>query len=359
MDQELLETEERPGKSYFRKLINHLILIVFIISLVLGYLVYETIFTTNIRTPNGKDFSIFIKTNATFEDVKKELFDHELITNRKKFIWLANQKNYPQKIKPGHYIIKNGISNDALINLLRSGAQTPITLTFNNLRDIYQLAGRISKQIEADSASIVKLLTNNAFIQKIGFNNATIQSLFIPNTYEFYWTTNADQFVKRMQTEYKNFWNSSRKQKANSLKMSQSEVSTLAAIIDRETSMTSEKSTIAGVYINRLKSDWPLQADPTLIFAVGDFTIQRVLDVHKNIDSKYNTYKYNGLPPGPICIPSISAIDAVLNYQHHAYFYFCAKEDFSGYHNFSKSYSEHLVNARKFQQALNKQKIYR
>jgi UPF0755 protein len=159
--------------------------------------------------------------------------------------------------------------------------------------------------------------------------------------------------------EYQKFWNASRKEKAKTLNLSMTDVSTLASIIDRETVMKTEKAVIAGVYINRLQSNWLLQADPTLIFAINDYSIQRVLDVHKEIDSKYNTYKNIGLPPGPICIPSISSIDAVLNYQKHDYFYFCAKDDFSGYHNFARTYSEHLVNARKFQQALNKQKIYK
>jgi UPF0755 protein len=221
------------------------------------------------------------------------------------------------------------------------------------------LAGAVSKYIQPDSLELLKKFTDPTTFEKYGFTESTFHCMFIPNTYEFYWTTDAEKFVSRMFQEYRNFWNNSRKEKAAKLKLSFEEVSTLASIIDRETSMNTEKPVIAGVYINRLKSDWPLQADPTLIFALNDYTIKRVLDVHKNVDSKYNTYKYMGLPPGPICIPSISAIDAVLNYQKHAYFYFCAKDDFSGYHTFSKTYPEHLISAKKFQQALNKQKIFK
>jgi UPF0755 protein len=362
-----METEQskntsarKPGKkSLFRKIINYLLLTGILVSGIAGYLIYSYLLLPNVRTPKQQNFSIFIRSNASFSDVKKELFDGGLILDKESFIWLANQKKYPQKIRPGHYIIKNGMSNQALINLLRSGAQTPVDLTFNNLRDIYQLAGRISKQIEADSISLVRLMNDNEYISKLGFNKETIPALFIPNTYEFYWTTDPEGFVSRMFQEYQKFWNASRKEKAKTLNLSMTDVSTLASIIDRETVMKTEKAVIAGVYINRLQSNWLLQADPTLIFAINDYSIQRVLDVHKEIDSKYNTYKNIGLPPGPICIPSISSIDAVLNYQKHDYFYFCAKDDFSGYHNFARTYSEHLVNARKFQQALNKQKIYK
>jgi UPF0755 protein len=353
------DKKKLPKKGFIHKILVLGFFVIITASIIIGYFLYSIIFEPNVKTPKKQNYSIFIRSNASFTDVKKELFDNGLILDKESFIWLANQKNYPQKVKPGHYIIKNGMSNQSLINLLRSGAQTPVKLTFNNVRDIFQLAGRVSKQIEADSASIIDFLTNNQQISRLGFRHETISAMFLPNTYEFYWTTNAEGFVSRMAKEYNNFWNDLRKTKAKAIQLSPVEVSTLASIIDRETAMTSEKPAIAGVYINRLKSNWLLQADPTLIFALNDYTIQRVLDVHKEVDSKYNTYKYTGLPPGPICIPTISAIDAVLNYQKHAYFYFCAKDDFSGSHAFARTYAEHLVNARRFQQALNKQKIYR
>ncbi|NOU48487.1 MAG: endolytic transglycosylase MltG [Bacteroidales bacterium] len=352
--------QQQPGKRrIFRKFLVFLTIVILLGAMIVGYFLYSAFFLPNIRTPKQQDFILLIRTNSGFTEVKKELYDNAIIIDRESFIWLANQKKYPQKIRPGRYVIKNGMSNQQLIDLLRSGAQSPIKLTFNNVRDIKQLAGRISKQIEADSNAILSLLNDKQTVSNMGFTKESLPAMFIPNTYEFYWTTNAAGFVSRMSKEYKNFWNDSRKAKAKAIHLSPVEVSTLASIIDRETAVNSEKPAIAGVYLNRLKSGWLLQADPTLIFAVGDFSIKRVLDIHKQVESKYNTYKYPGLPPGPICVPSISSIDAVLNPQKHEYFYFCAKDDFSGTHAFARTYNEHIVNARKFQQALNKQKIYK
>ena len=208
--------------------------------------------------------------------------------------------------------------------------------------------------IEADSADIAALLKDEETAKKYGFNKQTFCSMFIPNTYEFWWNTSAEEFVQRMADEYKKFWNDDRKAKANELGLSQSQVSTLASIVESETQKNDEKARIAGVYINRLKKDWLLQADPTVVFAAGDFTIKRILNKHLEINSPYNTYKYKGLPPGPICIPSTTSIDAVLNYEHHNYMYFCAKEDFSGYHNFATTNAQHEANARRYHDALRK-----
>jgi UPF0755 protein len=362
MKNEIIQPETNQAKrkkSWFHKIILGGLGIAIVISLIVAFLLYKTMFLPNVRTPNHQDFSIYIRTGAGFNEVKQNLFEQGLITDKNSFLWLAERKNYPAKVKAGRYIIRNGMSNEALINLLRSGAQTPIKLTFNNVRDIRQLAGRISKQIEADSVSLLKMMNNAEFMQKSGFNRETMPAMFLPNTYEFYWNINAEAFVSRMFQEYLSYWNENRKKTAKAILLKPVEVSVLASIIDRETSVDSEKAMIAGVYLNRLKDNWLLQADPTLIFALNDYTIRRVLDVHKNIESKYNTYKYPGLPPGPICIPTLSAIEAVLNYQKHNYYYFCAKDDFSGKHAFAKTYNEHMVNARKFQQALNNQKIYR
>jgi UPF0755 protein len=203
------------------------------------------------------------------------------------------------------------------------------------------------------------MLSSYDFASKYGFNEQTIMTMFIPNTYEFYWNTSADEFFERMADEYKKFWTDERKQKAKNIGLSQSEVSILASIVELETQKKDERPTVAGVYINRLKKKMLLQADPTVVFALGDFTINRVLKIHLETDSPYNTYKYSGLPPGPIYLPSISSIDAVLNFENHDYIYFCAKEDFSGYHNFAKTLAQHNENARKFQQALNKRKIWK
>ena len=243
--------------------------------------------------------------------------------------------------------------------MLRSGSQTPVRFTFNNIRTLEQLASRIDEQLELDSLDFISAVNNNDSLKELGFNSHNYASLFIPNTYELYWNIDADEFVEKMINEYKRFWNEERRHKADNLKLKPIEVSILASIVDKETTKISEMPRIAGVYLNRLKKNWLLQADPTLVFAIGDFEIKRVLDVHKEIESPYNTYKYIGLPPGPICIPSIAAIDAVLNAEKHKYFYFCAKDDLSGYHVFARNIREHNVNANKYRKALNKKRIWK
>jgi UPF0755 protein len=243
--------------------------------------------------------------------------------------------------------------------MLRSGSQTPVKFTFNNIRTIEQFAGRVAEQLEMDSVSLVNAVKESATLKEMGFDDESAAALFIPNTYELYWNIDANDFVEKMTNEYNRFWNEERRSKAESLNMNPIEVSILASIVDKETTKVSEMPRIAGVYVNRLKKNWLLQADPTLVFALGDFEIKRVLDVHKEIESPYNTYKYIGLPPGPICIPSIAAIDAVLNAEKHKFFYFCAKDDLSGYHVFARNMREHNKNAEKYRKALNKMKIWK
>ena len=210
-----------------------------------------------------------------------------------------------------------------------------------------------------DSTSFLEALNNNAEVKQMGFDKDNIASLFIPNTYELYWNIDADEFIDKMAKEYKKFWNEERMGKSEKIGLSPIDVSILASIVDKETNKTSEMPRIAGVYLNRLKKNWLLQADPTLVFAIGDFEIKRVLDIHKEIESPYNTYKYIGLPPGPICIPSIASIEAVLNAENHKFLYFCAKDDLSGYHVFAKNMREHNINAEKYRKALNKKKIWK
>ena len=303
-----------------------------------------------VKTADGKDISLYIPTCADYQYVRNEIYSLNVLKSKKAFNWLAKKMHYDENVHPGRYILTDGMTNQQLINMLRMGYQTPVKVIFNNMRSVEQLAGRISEQIEADSLSIITAIQNNKSVDA---------TTFIPNTYEFYWNTDADEFVEKMLNEYKRFWNESRQLKAKEKKLTQREVSILASIVDKETTKTSEMPTIAGVYINRLNKRWPLQADPTLVYALGDYNIRRVLDVHKDIDSPYNTYKFAGLPPGPICIPSIAAIDAVLNAEKHNYFYFCAKDDLSGYHVFAKTITEHNRNAEKYRKALNKNKIYR
>ena len=325
------------------------------------YELYARVYQPNVVFPeNTKEKYIYITTDADFLTVVKVLSENGLLINSNSFEWLAKQKKYTNNIKPGRYKIDRALNNNELVNLLRSGKQTPIKVTFNNLRTKEQLAGRIANQIEADSFSILSYITDTVFQQKLGLNNNNIACLFIPNTYEFYWNTSAEQFVNRMLKEYKSFWDPTRKAKADKIKLNYYEVAALASIVEKEQNIKiDERPEIAGLYLNRIKKKMKLESDPTLIFALGDFSIKRVLNKDKKVDSPFNTYKHKGLPPGPICIPSINAIDAVLNASSHKYIFMCAKEDFSGYHNFAKTYAKHLVNARKYQKALNKRKIMR
>lgn len=350
------KSKKKSGKrASFTVLLVLGILLVF--AAAFGFWLYKTVMSPNVQTADGKPIELFIPTGSDYEQVKKSLSNAQCLVNEKSFNWVANKKKLPANIHPGHYVVKDRMNNNALVNMLRGGLQTPVMVKFNNIRDVDQLAGRIAKQIEADSASISAKLHDQQYINQLGFNKHTIPALFLPDTYEFYWNTDAEGFVVRMFQEYNKFWTEERKQQAQSKGLTPVQVSILASIVNKETNMTDEMPRVAGVYINRLKNNWLLQADPTLIFAWNDYTIRRVLDRHKEIESPYNTYKYIGLPPGPICIPSIAAIKAVLNAEDHHYFYFCAKEDFSGYHNFAKTLSEHNRNAARYQQALNQRGI--
>jgi len=270
---------------------------------------------------------------------------------------VAERKNYIDKIFPGKYLIKSGMNNNELVNLLRSGKQVQVKLVINNFRIKNEVVSLVGKQLEADSNQLSKILNDREFLSQYNLTPENAGTLFIPNTYQFNWNTSAEEFFERMKNEHKKFWTEERISKAKSLKLSEAEISILASIVEKETRKRYEMPIIAGVYLNRLKRGMLLQADPTLVFASGDFRINRVLNIHKEIESPYNTYKYPGLPPGPICITDTRAIDAVLNYEKHDYLYFCANPDMTLTHVFAKTYEQHVVNARKFQQELNKRKI--
>jgi UPF0755 protein len=331
-------------------------LIVCLLSLAfIGHWGYLRFFKPNVRIELQKEKPfLYIHTGATFDQVISTLVQGNYLQDVKSFEWMADKMNYSEHIKPGKYLLSNGMSNRDLLLMLRAGRQTPSKIIFHNIRFKRDLASEVSSQIEADAGSILNLLDNDVFLGQYGFNSQTVIAMFIPNTYEFYWNTSAEQFLERMYLEYKRFWNDQRMAKCTRIGMSQIEVSILASIIEEETQKNSEKPIMAGVYVNRLNKGIPLQADPTVRFAMGDFTIKRILTKHLDTDSPYNTYKYQGLPPGPISIPSIASLDAVLNYQKHDYLYFCAKEDFSGTHNYARTLEQHHQNARKYQKALSK-----
>lgn len=329
-----------------------------VITLVVIITLYNIFFGLNIKV-GQRDKTIFIASGSSFEEVRDSLESNLQINNIRVFSWLANKKKYPELIKPGRYIIKEDLSYNELINRLRSGRQDAVKLTFNNIRTLNQLAGKIGLQIEADSVQIMDFLQDDHNFSSDGFTQNNIIALFIPNTYEVYWNSDAKSFYERMLKEYRMFWNDDRMAKAKEKGLNPIEVSTLASIIDDEVAKPDEKPRIAGVYLNRLKRGIPLQACPTIKFALNDFTITRVLYKHLQTDSPYNTYKHRGFPPGPIGCPSIEGIDAVLNAEDHNYLYFAAKADFSGYHNFSRTLAEHNRYAAAYQRELNKRKIFK
>ena len=264
---------------------------------------------------------------------------------------------YKHHIHTGAYRFGPEDNTWRIFNDLRAGHQTPVELVVPSTRTVGQLIRRVAPQIMADSAEVQRLLADSAFVDSLGFNRQTLPALFIPNTYEVYWNMNARAFIRRMHREYKVFWNKKRKEQARSLNLDPIEVSILASIVEEETANNAEKPKVAGLYLNRLKIGMPLQADPTIKFSLQDFGLKRILFKHLEVESPYNTYKYVGLPPGPIRIPSVVGLNSVLNRDDHKYLYMCAKEDFSGTHNFARTLSQHMNNARRYQQALNRRKI--
>lgn len=303
--------------------------------------------------------SIIIPTGASFEQVLDSIGTNLHIKNRSLFVWVAERKKYPSLVKPGRYLVDQDFSFNSFINMLRSGRQSPVRITFQNIRTLNQLAGKIGKQIEADSAGIMNFLLNESNYAADGFKKESVIAVFIPNTYEIYRNTDARDLYKRMLREYKVFWNDQRLAKAKEKGLDPVEVAILASIIDDEVVKPEEKPRIAGVYLNRLKRGMPLQACPTIKFALNDFTITRVLYKYLQVDSPYNTYKYTGFPPGPIGCPSIEGLEAVLDAEDHDFLYFAAKADFSGYHNFSRTLAEHNHFAAIYQKELDKRKIFK
>ncbi len=343
-------------KSFIKTYIIPSAILGLIILFIIFLNTYKKIYKPNI---SKSSYALYIPSKSDYTNVVEILERDSVLNSVSSFKWLAEKKNYPNHIYSGKYILDSSMSNNDLIDKLRSGFQDPVKVIFNSVRTKEQLAGKISNQIEIDSVSLLGLLNNDSLITSYGYKQETFTCVFLPNTYEFWWNTSGANFIARMNKEYLRFWNEERKQKAAALNLTPEEVITLASIVDEETYYNSEMPRVAGLYINRLRKRMHLQADPTLKFALGDFSIKRVLNVHKQIDSPYNTYKRYGLPPGPISIPSISAIDAVLNFESHSYLYMCAQPDFSGYHNFAKNLSQHNINARNYQRALNKERIWR
>jgi len=312
---------------------------------------YQIFFTPNILVDRD-DRTFIIRSGSSFRKVQEDLGRGNFVNDMVSFSFLARLYNYDKNIMPGKYTLRRNMTNRQAINVLKSGNRLAVNVTFTNVRLIDELAEKITKNIGVSPTEFNNAL--DAFIEnnEQGFTRQNVIGMFLPNTYEVYYNVLPDELISRMLSEYNKFWNDDRLAKAKAIGLTPKEISTLASIVQAESVKPDEAPIIAGLYLNRMKKDIPLQADPTLVFAVGDFTLKRVLNEHKAVDSPYNTYKYAGLPPGPINMPQIATIDAVLNYQKHTYIYMCAKEDFSGHHNFATTLDEHNRNARKYQKAL-------
>lgn len=304
---------------------------------------------------NDNDQYIYIRSNDSFEMVAEQIGDKTSLTGKISFIVLSKAFSYDKKIRAGRYALNENLFNT--FRRMRNGSQSAVQLTFNNIRTKEQLAGRLSKSLMADSASIIGLLNDSAFLAPYGLTTNNAVAVFIPDTYEIYWNVEAQAIFERMHKHYEKFWSEERIAKAAAIPLSREEVITLASIVEEETKSANERKAVAGLYINRLRKNMPLQADPTVKFAVGDFGLRRILFKHLRTPSPYNTYLNTGLPPGPIRLPMTHNVDAVLDFDQHNYIFMCAKETLNGEHNFAVTYAEHQKNARRYQEALNARNI--
>lgn len=336
---------------------------IFFISLLLFALallkIYFDVFSPNVdlKYAKGKTY-LLVHSGDNLDNLLQRMENNYYLNNIVSFRRLATLLKLDEKMKPGRYLLRKDMSNYELLKMIMNGRQEPIDVVLKYEERPEDLAGFFASQLEIDSSEFFNLLRDTSIIQPLGFDTNTIVAMFIPNTYNFYWNTNRIALLNRMNNEYKKFWTTERIAKAMACNLSQIEVSILASIVQKESNKGDEMPVIAGTYLNRLRIGMPLQADPTIIYAWNDKSIRRVTNLHTAIVSPYNTYENVGLPPGPICTPSIQAIDAVLNYEKHNYLYFCAKEDFSGYHAFAHSLDQHQQNARRYQRALNQRQIH-
>ncbi len=343
--------------SFKRKVWYTVFSLVTLILIAAALKIYEDVLASNIKLPEGKKAYVYVGTRLTLEQNEANWKKSGLFRHPETFVRVLKILGFESKLKPGRYEVDASTSNYKLLRLMASGKQTPVDVTFKYAERKEDLVRFWSTLLEADSNELVQLMNDASIFEDIGLDTLNSVSLFIPNTYNFYWNTPAEDLLLRMKREYNAFWNDERKTKATALGLTLQQVSILASIVQKETYQKAEMPVVAGVYYNRLQKGMPFQADPTILYAVNDKSIRRVAGAMLHIESPYNTYKYAGLIPGPICVPSVQAIDAVLNLQKHRYIYFCAKEDFSGFHNFAATFSQHQVNARKYQRELNRRGI--
>ncbi len=346
---------------YIKKILLVIGLLLVVAGGIFSYHTYQRIFANNTNF-DTKTKTIFIKTGATFDNVTKQLSPY--LKNVEWFTWLAKKKGYASNVKPGKYVLKQGLNSNEIVGVLRS-QNTPVTLRFNNQERLENLAGRVAHQIEADSLSILKEFKVAAFLEENNLTEATALSVYIPNSYQVYWNISPTELRNKLYKEYKRFWNEERLTKAKKIGLTPTEVYTLAAIVHKETVKADERPKVAGVYMNRLKRGIKLDADPTVIYSLKksandwDKVIKRVLLKDLTLNHPYNTYQNAGLPPGPIAMPDISAIDAVLNYEQHNYLYFVADVQNFGYHKFATNLAQHNRNSAQYHQWVNKKHILR
>ena len=346
---------------YIKKILLVIVLIGLVVGSIFAYTVYDAIFSPNTAF-NNEEATLFIRSSDTFEDVKEAL--NPLLEDVDTFVQIAKRKGYSSNVKGGKYSIKRGMNNNDIVNALRSN-NIPVKVAFNNQERLENLAGRISTQIEPDSLTLLNAFKDAEFLSTNGFNTDTQLAMYIPNSYEFFWNTSAEKFRDRMLKEYQRFWNDDRLQKAKALNLDPTEVVSLAAIVHKETAKIDERPRVAGLYLNRIRKRMLLQADPTVIYALKkhqnnfDLVIKRVLYKDLELDSPYNTYQYAGVPPGPITMPDISAIDAVLNSERHEYIYMVANVENFGYHKFARTAAQHNQNKVQYIRWINAQKINR
>ena len=344
----------------FKKILVYVSLVAVVVASVYGYMIYRNIFSPNTNFVEDEVF-VQIPTDADYNVVLQIVSPY--VKNLEFFKMTAEKKSYNSNVKPGRFLFKKDMNNNDLIKALRNNV--PLNLAFNNQELLEDFAGRIGSQIEADSTSLMNSFTEESFLKEQNMTRENVLSMFIPNSYEFFWNTSADKFRDRMAKEYRKFWTPERLEKAKAQNLTPLEVSALASIVHKETVKSDERPRVAGVYLNRLKRGIKLEADPTVIYAVkknaNDFTIEikRVLNKDLLTDSPYNMYKYEGLPPGPIAIPDVTALDAVLNPEKHNYIFFCASVTNFGYHEFAVTAAQHEANRQKYVAWINKQGIKR
>jgi UPF0755 protein len=317
---------------------------------------YQVLFAPNILLDKQESY-LYIPTGGTFESVKDSLEKNGVLHDRLSFLFLCKLSGYVQKVKPGRYLLNSGDNNWNTLKKLYAGRQDPVRITFHNIRLKNEFAEKMGAKLEFTSPELLAKMADNHYLKTFGLDTSNVMCLFVPNTYEMYWNITAETFMDKMFQEYERFWTEARKAKADSLALTPQQIFILASIVEEETKQQEEKSRVAGVYYNRFKTGMKLQADPTVKYAVGDFTLRRIYEGHLNNTSPYNTYKYLGFPPGPICLPSVKTIDATLNVEKHQYLFFCADIAKPGYHKFTKTFGEHVGIANEYRSELDKRKI--